>query len=74
MKERLRVGDLVTYSAERQELGVFLGELQLTGKLGPTNSPMVPHNTYWNVTLRGVTSTLQFLNLLRRVDLPAGDQ
>lgn len=61
-----RVGDLVTYSAERQELGVFLGETQLSDSSGRLNA----HNTYWSTVLGWETSTLPFLDLLRRVPLP----
>lgn len=64
---KLRIGDLVLYHGlvTPPELGVFTGHATRAG---------VQHNLFWNVSQGVESSTLIFLDLLRRVDLPEDDQ
>jgi hypothetical protein len=69
---RLRVGDLVLYgmSLKRSELAVFRGTKTVTDNYGRDDA----YDTFWNVAVGRVTTTYPWRGLLRRVDLPAGDQ
>lgn len=60
---KLRIGDLVLYHGlvTPPELGVFTGYATRAG---------AQLNLFWDVSQGAESSTLIFLDLLRRVDLP----
>lgn len=64
---KLRIGDLVLYHGlvTPPELGVFTGR---------ATRGAAQVNLFWDVSHGAESSTLIFLDLLRRVKLPAGDR